>query len=98
MCGCWKSVKLRIDVVSRYRCAALPFTLLVISCVSAHAQERQGKPPQVQNWSGPNVSLSLQNKGTRTEAERKLADCKSAADPLYREKRYEEAAAGYQEF
>jgi membrane protease YdiL (CAAX protease family) len=100
----WKRGNRSRSISSRHRCVALIrrsclVTLIGVFLFVAEASNKhaQNKPPSVKERPWPDVSLTLQTKGKRTEAERKLIDCKSAGDSMFREKRYEAAIEQYQQ-
>src|SRR5438552_17349687 len=88
--------RLRNNHVKLMRRSCLLAALIAFPFIGQASNKDGQKPPILKDWPGSDVSLTLQNKGKRTEAERKLTECKSDADSLFRQKRYEEAARGYQ--
>ena len=73
--------------------------LIILFPFAGHAatnEPRLDKQSRVKDWSGPDISLSLQNQGKRTAAEKALAECKAGAGSMLREKRYNDAAREFQ--
>jgi membrane protease YdiL (CAAX protease family)/Flp pilus assembly protein TadD len=51
---------------------------------------------QLKDWSGPDVSLKLQNQGKQTATGKALVECESAARSLFAQKKYDDALTEYQ--
>jgi tetratricopeptide (TPR) repeat protein len=100
----WKSGNRRRSISSRHRRVAilrrsclLPLIIALQFAAEASNKYAQDNPRPVKERSWPDVSLTLQTKGKRTEAERKLIECKSAGHSMFREKRYEPAIGQYEQ-